>query len=308
MSARPVRAAARAPTLATRLELGRVSNLPTVWSDAVAAAVLSGAPLAAGAGAVLALLAALSLFYVAGMYLNDAWDADIDAVERPARPIPSGRATRAGVVADAALMFAAGAALLAAARLSAPGAAGTASVGWIVAGALLVGAIVRYDRAHKGVAHAPLVMGACRLLVFVVAAFTLVGELPLATLGGGALVCAWVVGLTLVAKRERGGPVTGLWPLALLAAPLGAGLVALARGETLVALPLAALLVAAALAARWFRRGAGGDVPRAVGLMIAGVSLVDAVLIAGTGNLDWTIGAMVAFALTLLAQRHIAGT
>ena len=30
------------------------------------------------------------MFYIGGMYLNDAFDRDIDARERPERPIPSG--------------------------------------------------------------------------------------------------------------------------------------------------------------------------------------------------------------------------
>ena len=70
------------------LRLGRVSNLPTVWTNTLAGIVLAG-------GRVLEpwtlpLLVALSLFYVAGMYLNDAFDAGIDARERPERPIPAG--------------------------------------------------------------------------------------------------------------------------------------------------------------------------------------------------------------------------
>jgi hypothetical protein len=35
-------------------------------------------------------LLSVSLIYVAGMYLNDAFDRDYDAAERPTRPIPSG--------------------------------------------------------------------------------------------------------------------------------------------------------------------------------------------------------------------------
>ena len=69
------------------LRLGRVSNLPTVWTNVVAGAVLSGA--APRAATLVALAAALSAFYVGGMYLNDGFDRDIDARERPERPIPS---------------------------------------------------------------------------------------------------------------------------------------------------------------------------------------------------------------------------
>ncbi len=58
-------------TWPTALRLGRVSNLPTVWTNVLAGAVLSGAPLAPVR--VLALMLGLSTFYIAGMYLNDAF-------------------------------------------------------------------------------------------------------------------------------------------------------------------------------------------------------------------------------------------
>ena len=58
------------------LRLGRVSNLPTVWTNVVAGAVLSGA--APRAATLVALAAALSAFYVGGMYLNDGFDRDIE--------------------------------------------------------------------------------------------------------------------------------------------------------------------------------------------------------------------------------------
>jgi len=75
--------------LHTALRLGRVSNLPTVWTNALAGALLAGAAL--GAELALAVLA-FSLFYTGGMFLNDAFDAPWDARERPERPIPSGAA------------------------------------------------------------------------------------------------------------------------------------------------------------------------------------------------------------------------
>ena len=72
-------------TLSVALRLGRVSNLPTVWTNALAGLVLAGQ--AGWDPRIPPLLLALSLFYVAGMYLNDAFDREIDARERPERPI-----------------------------------------------------------------------------------------------------------------------------------------------------------------------------------------------------------------------------
>jgi 4-hydroxybenzoate polyprenyltransferase len=68
-------------TFGVALRLGRVSNLPTVWTNVAAGVALSGVGFSLGIFAGLVL--ALSLFYVGGMYLNDAFDRDIDARERP---------------------------------------------------------------------------------------------------------------------------------------------------------------------------------------------------------------------------------
>jgi 4-hydroxybenzoate polyprenyltransferase len=46
------------------------------------------------------LVAASCLLYLSGMVLNDVFDAEVDAVERPERPIPSGRVSlRAATIA-----------------------------------------------------------------------------------------------------------------------------------------------------------------------------------------------------------------
>jgi 4-hydroxybenzoate polyprenyltransferase len=101
-------------TWLTALRLGRVSNLPTVWTNALAGVVLSGGALGLGGWGLL--LIGLSLLYVAGMYLNDAFDAGIDAVERPSRPIPSGEASRIAVFANGFGLLAVGAAVHCAVR------------------------------------------------------------------------------------------------------------------------------------------------------------------------------------------------
>ena len=77
------------------LRLGRVSNLPTVWSNVLAALALAQALTSRPHVLVLALI--FSGFYVGGMYLNDAFDREIDAAERPNRPIPSGQVSARAV-------------------------------------------------------------------------------------------------------------------------------------------------------------------------------------------------------------------
>ena len=84
------------PSLRTLLVLGRTSNLPTVWSNCLAAWWLGGG---VQLGALAGVLLGTTLLYLGGMYLNDAFDAGFDAQYRRERPIPSG-AISAGQVID----------------------------------------------------------------------------------------------------------------------------------------------------------------------------------------------------------------
>ena len=286
-------------TLADALALGRVSNLPTVWTDMLAGVVLAGGALAHPA--LPALAAALTLFYVGGMYLNDFFDAAIDALERPERPIPAGRVRRATVGAAGFAMLGAGIALTAWVGVQAgtpwPPAAGTA----------LAACIVLYDWHHKGNPLSPLVMGACRVLVYVTAGVSVAASLPPALLAGAAVLLGYLVGLTYTAKQENLGRVRNLWPLAFLAAPAIYG-AALAL-DAPAAWPFLALHVAWMLIALHFvRRRGPGDIPRAVVSLIAGISLVDALLVAAAGAGGLALLCVGGFALTLALQRYVAGT
>src|SRR5438309_11599208 len=75
-------------TIRPLLVLGRVSNLPTVWSNCLAGWWLGGA---GRTEALPFLLIGTSLIYIGGMFLNDAFDVDFDRQHRQERPIPSGQ-------------------------------------------------------------------------------------------------------------------------------------------------------------------------------------------------------------------------
>src|SRR5262245_32349511 len=111
---------------------------------------VTGAPLTLANGS---LLLASALAYAGGMALNDAFDARLDAVERPERPIPSGRITRAGASWS-------GAACLAPC-LALPASAGPRPFAVAV---LLALAIVVYDGLAKPTWAGPATMAACRAL------------------------------------------------------------------------------------------------------------------------------------------------
>lgn len=280
--------------LRTALRLGRVSNLPTVWSNTLAGAVLAGA---GGLGAQFAvMLLAFSLFYTGGMFLNDAFDAEFDAAQRPERPIPSGEISGREVFGYGYCMMAGGVALLA----------------WIgmapaLAGLALAAVITYYDWNHKKNLFSPVVMGLCRVLVYIGAGLCYTLEPPAALGIGAALMLCYLIGLTYVAKQENLGKVENLWPLAFLAAPVAYGAWLASARATVWLFWL--LFSGWMLVALWFLRRRGkGDIPRAVVSLIAGISLLDAMLIAGTGSVALASLALAGFAFTLFLQRYISGT
>jgi 4-hydroxybenzoate polyprenyltransferase len=287
-------------TLKTALRLGRVSNLPTVWSNALAGMVLGGGLLAPAPA--LLLLVAVSLAYVGGMFLNDAFDAEIDARQRPERPIPAGDIDRRTVFAFGFGMLAAGVVCLAIVGLA--GGTGLLPAG---AGLVLAALITFYNWHHKENALSPVVMGLCRVLVYVAAALAVTRSPPFALWAGAGLLLCHLIGLTYAAKQETLARIDTVWPLLFLAAPLAFGvpIAALAPASALFWLALAGA-VGAALRFL-FRRGAG-DVPRAVMTLIAAISLLDAMLIAGQGRFGLGLLAALGFPLTLALQRLVRGT
>jgi 4-hydroxybenzoate polyprenyltransferase len=284
------------------LRLGRVSNLPTVWTNMLAGIVLVGGVV--DAPRVWPMIGAMSLFYVGGMYLNDAFDADIDAIERPERPIPSGQVSRPLVFRLGYGMLALGIVLLAWAGFGWPGGTGI----WPpLCGLGLAAAIVAYDRHHKASAMSPLLMGLCRVFVYVAAGACFVFPLPADLYVGAALLLSYLIGLTYVAKQENLGRVKNLWPLIFLAAPVlyGAAQVSPFPGSW----PFWAAFTGWIVVALWFviRRQAG-DIPRAVVCLIAGISLFDAMLIAVHATPQMALIAVAGFALTLALQKFVPGT
>lgn len=280
--------------LRTALQLGRVSNLPTVWTNTLAGAVLAGA---GGFGVQFAvLLVAFSLFYIGGMFLNDAFDARFDAVQRPERPIPSGEIGARAVFAWGFALMALGIALLA-----------WVGIAPALAGVTLATAITFYDWHHKKNVFGPVVMGLCRVLIYVGAGLGITLALPAALWIGAALMLCYLIGLTYVAKQENLGKVENLWPLVFLAAPVAYG-AWLAMAQPAAGL-FWLLFTGWMLLALWFlRRRRKGDIPRAVVSLIAGISLLDALLIAGTGSFALAGLALAGFGVTLFFQRYIAGT
>ncbi len=277
--------------IATALTLGRVSNLPTVWSNLLAGLVLAGGGIVAVN--LLTLCAAASLLYLAGMFLNDAFDADWDTQHRPERPIPRGDASTREVFAWGGLMIALAMGLLSS--------FGPTPFLW---GLALVAAIVAYDWWHKTFSLAPWLMGLCRMLVYLLAASTL-SITPPVVLGGAAML-AYVAAITYTARTEHLDRIIRLWPLGLLFAPAALALIPV--WNVPVGLIFVLFLVAWCILQLRHLIGIDKTIGRAVTGLIAGISLVDAALIASRGALGPALWAIAAWACTLILQRRWVGT
>ncbi|MGC5032587.1 SCO3242 family prenyltransferase [Micromonospora sp. DT229] len=185
--------------MADLLELVRAPAALSVPGDVVAGAVAAGAL----GPRTPALATASVLLYWAGMAANDWADRGLDAVERPERPIPSGRVSPGLAVGLAAGLTAAGVGLAAAAggRRAAAVAVPLAATIW------------GYDLLAKNTAAGPAVMAACRGLDVLLGA---AGGRPVRALPAAVTVAAHTWTVTALSRREVDGADRAL-PLRTLA-------------------------------------------------------------------------------------------
>jgi 4-hydroxybenzoate polyprenyltransferase len=149
-------------------------------------------------GPLLLLMLASALLYEAGMVVNDVCDAEIDAKERPERPIPSGRILKSTARSVGIALLMAG--------VSAAVAVTLVTSQWQTAqvSMALAATIVCYNIGVKSTRFGPLAMAGCRMLN------VLLGASIAGTLATGITAIwlfAWGVffhtyGLTRIARQE----------------------------------------------------------------------------------------------------------
>src|ERR1035437_4124158 len=195
-----------APQFRTLLVLGRVSNLPTVWSNCLAGWWLGGG---GNYWKLPFLFLGMSLLYTGGMFLNDAFDEDFDRQRRAERPIPTAKISAQLVWRFGFGQLATGILLL-------------LFCGKVAAGAAILLAlfILLYDFTHKFFTASPWLMGACRFWVYVIAGAAGVDGLNGFPIFCGAALAFYVVGLSYVARRENSRGAVPFWPLLLLTVPI----------------------------------------------------------------------------------------
>lgn len=284
------------PQLRLLLVLGRVSNLPTVWSNALAGWWLGGG---GNHWKLPFLLLGLSLLYTGGMFLNDAFDQEFDRQRRAERPIPAGKIPAALVWRLGFGQLGAGVLLL----LFCGKVAAAAAV-------LLVFTILLYDFTHKFLTASPWLMGACRFWVYVIAGAAAVDGLTGPAIFCGLALALYVVGLSYVARRETFRGLIPHWPLLLLAFPIILAAVmntgdfrrdALCIGTVLV------LWLVRCLRTLFF--GGGVNPPWLVSNLLAGIVFVDWLAVAPQiPHLMSAIVFLALFGLTKWLQKSIPAT
>jgi len=284
----------RPSKLQVLLVLGRVSNLPTVWSDCLAGWWLGGG---GRLGLLLGVSFSTSLLYIGGMFLNDAFDADFDQNNRRSRPIPSGAISRqevwqwgfAWLALGLAGMFLEGKAAF---ELS----------------LLLAALILLYDAVHKLLPIAPVLMGGCRVLLYLTAAATGQKGVTGEAIWKGLALGSYVVGLSCLARKETSRRVVQLWPGLLLAAPV---LLAILADDGRAWKGAAFFSIVLALWSGWAVSRSLGRPGTSVGYtvanLLAGIVLVDLLAVANPNLASFAFFAL-CFVCALLMQRSIPAT
>ncbi|MDB4635314.1 UbiA family prenyltransferase [bacterium] len=286
------------------LLLGRVSNLPTVWSNCLGAWLLAGGALLESADVerFAWLIAGSTLLFLAGMFLNDAFDVQFDREHRPERPIPSGDITAKAVWALGIVQLLLGLGCLVYVNTLAT----LCALG-------LAGSILVYDWLHKRTAWSPLIMGLCRLLLYLLAGATATGSLGLTVVLSALALWSYIVGLSNIARRESTGGRLNSWPCWLLSLPL-ALVLALPYYQEGADLLSSGVVIAGGLYALWTVRSLlftfKSIIPqhgRTVSGLLAGIVLFD-FLLAANQNMEMGIVFFGLFGLALLFQRYIPAT
>ena len=251
------------------LELIRPPNVLTAVADVLAGYAVAGL---SHPRALPWLIGATACLYAGGVTLNDFFDRQLDAVERPERPIPSGRVTPTAAGVWGGLLLALGIA-----------AASRATRDAMLVAAAIAALVILYNAWGKRTIAGPLNMGLCRALNLLLGVAAVPPALerawPLA-----AIPLVYIAAVTAVSRGEvhGGGQRVGLLALISLSFVLAALAAVTISGPrtSFAGLALVALLAWRVWPPFWrvWRAPAAGTIRTAVKAGVLSLVLVDAAI------------------------------
>jgi hypothetical protein len=248
--------------LRTVLLLGRLSSLPTIWSNCLAGWLLSGGGLIEN---FLVLGMGTSCLYIGGMCLNHACDASVDAIHRPERPIPSGMVATQTVMLMSVVWFAVGALFLVT----------LGKVSAIIT-VLLLCFIILYYLTHNMLSFAPVFMGAYRFLIYLLAGSAAATGISGLTIWSGFAMAAYVGGVSYLGRKDFAPMRLSHWPFVFFGVPILLAWVVNGSGYRWQALLLTVLLCGwVGWCLRYALWAARRNVRHTVAGLLAGIILVD---------------------------------
>ncbi|KAA2216515.1 MULTISPECIES: UbiA-like protein EboC [Maribacter] len=289
--------------------LARPANLPTAAADIFAGISLalfsSGIAIpdffSANGTAVLSLVFASVFLYAGGVVFNDVFDAKLDAVERPERPIPSGLIPKNQAALWGVFLFFIGLYL----------AFSVHQVSGSIAGILIFSILVYDALAKKHSFFGPLVMGICRGLNLLLG-MSILGQLEVWWVSVVPMI--YIFAITLISRGEVHGDnknhiaIAGFLYMLVLA--FIAITITLNTDRILISLPFIVLfgfLVIRPLL-RAYRENSPRNIKKAVMAGVLSLIVMDACWVAGFSH--WYVGLLVLLLLplSLLLSRIFAVT
>lgn len=286
----------------------RPANIVTAWADILVGFAASGAiaflnQTLTGSATLAWLLLATTGLYGGGVVFNDVFDAELDAKERPERPIPSDRASRQGAIALGSLLLVVG--IVAALQVS-----------WLsgAIAATIAFAALLYDAFGKH--HSilgPVNMGICRggnLLLGVSAVPAMLGERWFLAL----IPITYIAAVTAISQGEvHGGKAsTGITALlfvgAVIVSILALGL--LPDYQVLAALPFILLFAGRVLPAfvKAVREPTPDLIRVAVKVGVLSLIVLDATVAAGFASLPYGLLVLSLLPISMILAQIFAVT
>lgn len=282
------------------LQLTRPANIVTAIADILAGMAIAQSTFAIGP--VYWLILATVGLYGGGVVMNDVFDAELDAAERPERPIPSGKVSKGAAATMGMTLLVGG--------IVAAGTFSLLSAEIAVVVALLALLYNRY--AKHSALFGPITMGFCRGGNLLLGLSSVPKSLP--EWGWLALVPIIYIGaITLISQDEvHGGKRRSLYIAASLYTIVHAiqFLVAVNQGNGSMALLLIALHALMVGRPLWnaFQDPVGPKIGKAVKAGVLSLIVMNAAWCIAFGNWPAALGVLLLLPLSILLSRLFAVT